>query len=83
MKQILLVLVVSLAMSIPPVHRAEAPALIERPASGNGPTQVSVGIWIVDIANIDSAQQNFTADIAIVLRWKDARLAHTRTGAVH
>jgi hypothetical protein len=62
---------------------AEAPAPIERPTSGNGPTQVSVGIWMVDIANIDSAQQNFTADVAVVLRWKDARLAHTGTGAVH
>jgi hypothetical protein len=83
MKQILFLLVVSLAMSTRLAHSAEAPALIERPASGNGPTQVSVGIWIVDIANIDSAQQNFTADIAMVLRWKDARLGHTGTGAVH
>src|SRR6476659_8440943 len=83
MKQILFLLVVSLAMSIQLVRSAEPPPLIERPGSGNGPTQVSVGIWIVDINNIDSAQQNFTADIAIVLRWKDARLAHTGTGAVH
>jgi Neurotransmitter-gated ion-channel ligand binding domain/Neurotransmitter-gated ion-channel transmembrane region len=81
MKQILFV--VSLAISIQLVRSAEAPALIERPASGNGPTQVSVGIWIVDINNIDSAQQSFTADIAVVLRWKDARLAHTGTGLVH
>jgi hypothetical protein len=83
MKQIVFLSVVFVAMSIQLVHSAEAPALIERPGSGNGPTQVSVGIWIVDINNIDSAQQNFTADIAIVLRWKDARLAHTGTGAVH
>jgi hypothetical protein len=81
MKQILLV--VSLAMSIQLARSAETPALIERPESGNGPTQVSVGIWIVDINSIDSAQQNFTADIAIVLRWKDARLAHTGTGIAH
>ena len=64
-------------------HSAETPGLIDRPAAGAGPTQVSVGIWIVDINNIDSAQQNFTADIAIVLRWKDARLAHTGTGLAH
>lgn len=42
--------------------------LVERPAAESGPTQVSVGIWIVDITNIDSAQQTFTGDIAIVLR---------------
>ena len=74
---------VFVAMSIQLVHSAEAPALIERPGPANRPTQVSVGIWIVDISNIDSAQQSFTADIAVVLRWKDARLAHTGTGAVH
>jgi hypothetical protein len=74
---------VFVAMSIQLVRSAETPALIERPASGSDPTQVSVGIWVVDITNIDSAQQNFTADIAIVLRWKDARLAHTGTGVAH
>jgi hypothetical protein len=83
MKRIVFLPVVFVAMSIQLVRSAETPALIERPASGNSPTQVSVGIWIVDISNIDSAQQSFTADIAVVLRWKDARLAHTGTGAVH
>jgi hypothetical protein len=83
MKRIVFLPVVFMAMSIQLVRSAETPALIERPGSGNGPTQVSVGIWIVDINNIDSAQQNFTADIAIVLRWTDARLAHTGMGAVY
>jgi Neurotransmitter-gated ion-channel ligand binding domain/Neurotransmitter-gated ion-channel transmembrane region len=54
--------------------------VIERPASGNGPTQVSVGIWIVDISKIDSAEQSFTAEVALVLRWKDPRLTHTGSG---
>jgi hypothetical protein len=72
-----------LVVSVQLVRSAEAPAPIERPASGNGPTQVSVAIWVVDITNIDSAQQNFTADIAVVLSWKDARLAHTGTGLAH
>jgi hypothetical protein len=67
-------------MSIQLGRGAETPALIERPASGNRPTQVSIGIWIVDITSIDSAQQNFTAEVAIVLRWKDPRLAHTGSG---
>jgi hypothetical protein len=78
-----ILVVVFVAMSIQLVRCAETPALIERPASGNSPTQVSVGIWVVDINSIDSAQQNFTADIAVVLQWKDARLAHTGTGQAH
>src|SRR6476659_9946262 len=83
MKRVVFLLVVFVAISIQLVRSAETPALIERPAPGNGPTQVSVGIWMVDISNIDSAQQNFTADIAVVLRWKDARLSHVGTGLTH
>src|SRR6478609_6263108 len=83
MKRVVFLLVVFVAMSIQLVRSAETPALIDRPATDAEATQVSVGIWVVDITNIDSAQQNFTADIAVVLRWKDARLAHTGTGVAH
>src|SRR4029077_16069027 len=83
MKRVVFLVVVFVAISIQLVRSAETPALIERPASANGPTQVSVLIWVVDISNIDSAQENFTADIAVVLQWKDARLAHTGAGLAH
>jgi Neurotransmitter-gated ion-channel ligand binding domain len=82
MRRILYLLIVFGAMSIQPVRSAETPMVIERPNANSGPTQVSVGIWIVDINNIDSAQQTFTAEIAVVLRWKDSRLAHTGSGVV-
>src|SRR4051794_18808622 len=81
-KRIGLSLVTILTMSMLHVRGAEAPTVIDRPAADAGPTEVSVGIWIVDISNIDSAQQNFTAEIALVLRWKDPRLAHTGSGVV-
>jgi len=80
MKQILLV--VSLAMSIQFVRGAETAAVIERPGADDGPTQISTGIWIVDVTSIDSAQQDFTAEVAIVLRWQDPRLAHICSGIV-
>jgi len=83
MKQILFRFFVLFAISSQVAWSAETPALIDRPAAGAGPTQVSVGIWIVDITNIDGAQQNFTADLAVVFRWKDARLAHTGTGVAY
>ena len=69
-------------VSLQLAHGSEPPALIDRPNAGDGPTQVSVGIWFVDINSIDSAQQTFTAEIAIVLRWKDPRFAHTGNGIV-
>jgi len=82
MKKIHFTFLVLLATSIQPGLGAEAPTVIDRPAADVGPTQVSVGIWIVDISNIDSAQQTFTAEVAVVLRWKDSRLAHTGRGVV-
>jgi hypothetical protein len=39
-------------------------------------------MWVADINSIDSAQQTFTAEIAVVLRWKDPRLVHTGNGIV-
>src|SRR5258707_1548094 len=82
MKKIRCLLVVLLAVSIQFAGGAEMPAVIDRPGAQDGPTQVSVGIWIADITSIDSAQQSFTAEIAVVLRWKDPRLAHTGNGVV-
>lgn len=72
-----------LLVSIQLAHSSETPALIERPNTNGGPTQISVEIWVIDIHSIDSAQQDFAADIAVVLRWKDPRLAHTGSGVVH
>src|SRR3989454_9070675 len=71
-----------LVRSIQLASSAEMPPLIDRPNADSGPTEISVGIWVADISNIDSAQQNFTAELAIVLRWKDSRLAHTGKGIV-
>ena len=83
MRRILFRFFVLFAISSQVAWSAETPALIDRPAGGAGPTQISTEIWAVDISSIDSAQQSFTADIAVILRWKDARLAHTGTGAAH
>jgi hypothetical protein len=78
-----LLYVAFLAASIESARSSEAPSLIERPTVNAGPTQVSVQIWVIDINSIDSAQQSFTADVAVVLRWKDPRLAHTGGGVAH
>jgi Neurotransmitter-gated ion-channel ligand binding domain len=80
MKRILVPVLVT--MSIQVARGGEAPAVIERPGADDGPTRVSIGIWMVDITSIDSAQQSFTAEMALVLRWKDSRLTHTGNGVV-
>ena len=80
MKKIHFLLLVLFVMLIQLAHGAEAAVVIERPGADNGPTPVSIGVWMVDITAIDSAQQDFTAEVVIVLRWKDPRLAHTESG---
>jgi hypothetical protein len=38
-------------------------------------TEIEFALALLDISSIDTASQSFTADIAMVLRWSDARLA--------
>lgn len=47
-----------------------------RPSAKGEPTTVSVAVWVIDVASINSAQQNFVANIFIALKWKDKRLAY-------
>src|SRR5262245_21103164 len=46
-----------------------------RPDPEGRATRVSVGIYVVDVAEIDDARRTFTADVYVILRWKDPRLA--------
>src|SRR5713101_5627085 len=82
MKRIRFPLLVLFALSIRLTLGSEAPALIDRPNADSGPTQISVGIWVAASSMIDSAPQAFTAELAVVLGWKDPRLAHIGNGVV-
>jgi len=69
---VLLILVVG----IPPVHSQEADYSISvRPGPKNKPTEVKLGIVLVDINEIDGASQTITANIFIQLEWRDPRLS--------
>ncbi len=47
-----------------------------RPATGDAPTIVRVGLFVLDVDAIDSAQQSFAANVYIEAQWMDPRLAH-------
>ena len=51
-----------------------------RPDSGDGPTTVSVGLYVIDITNIDDVAQAFTADVYLTAEWRDGRLSAERLG---
>ena len=47
-----------------------------RPGADGSPTQVSVGIFMVDLTGISDPDQTLTGDFAVVQTWTDPRLAH-------
>lgn len=46
-----------------------------RPDPAGVPTDVTVGAYVVDLRGIDDVEQTITLDIALRMRWTDARLA--------
>lgn len=57
------------------------PPMPSRPGGDAGTTRVSYAAWIADIRSIDSVAQTFTANMVVVLRWRDPALAHAGPGA--
>ena len=47
-----------------------------------GPTKVSVVMCLLDIDEVNGAQQSFTANLFVSIRWRDPRLAHDGTGEI-
>lgn len=66
------------------VSKADTPVPIPpaplRPDAQAGPTRISIGAWIGDLSRIDSAMQLFTANMVLVMRWRDDSLVHSDPG---
>jgi hypothetical protein len=50
-----------------------------RPDPEGKATRISLGVFFIDISEIDDAKQMFKAEIYVMLRWKDPRLASAET----
>ena len=46
-----------------------------RPGASGPPTEIKIGIFIVDVVNIDELSESFVLDFSVILKWKDMRLA--------
>lgn len=55
---------------------------ISRPPGDGGPTEVRTSIYLLDIDEIDGANQSFTANVVYLSQWDDPRLAHDGEGPV-
>ncbi|MGB5473090.1 MAG: hypothetical protein WBQ78_06410, partial [Gammaproteobacteria bacterium] len=53
----------------------QAEQTARRPDEWKGPTRVHFLVFLIDVDAIDDANQNFTANVYIRLRWEDRRLA--------
>ena len=55
----------------------------DRPNKDSGATEVGFFVFVLDVDDIDGAEQNFTVNVFLFITWKDARLAmecdHVRT----
>jgi hypothetical protein len=55
---------------------AEAALQAERPGAGGDPDRITFRVFVIDVDEIDSAEQNFTANFLYSLSWMDPRQAH-------
>jgi len=69
-------LAVGVVGSLPQAAEHPDPVRPSSPAEEGVPIRVSAGVWVIDIDSIDSAGQRFVANVFVVFRWKDPRLAH-------
>ncbi len=46
-----------------------------RPDPEGKATRVTAAVYVIDVAEVDDSRRTFTADLYVLFRWKDARLA--------
>ena len=59
---------------------AASPEKQIRPTRWGEPTDVEVGIYVIDVDEINSASQNFSASIYYKVRWRNPLLNHDGPG---
>ena len=53
---------------------------MERPTSWGEPTEVQIGVYVLDVDEVNSAEQNFTESVYYEVRWKNPLLKHKGPG---
>ncbi|MEP5764543.1 MAG: hypothetical protein ABJ308_08110 [Halieaceae bacterium] len=61
--------------------RLDGDELMLRPAASDGPTEVSVRVYVNDLISIHDVDQSFIADVLFRADWRDPRLAHSGAAA--
>jgi hypothetical protein len=73
----LLIIMTGLALAAPSsAEDCEVPsdARGARPAAEDGPTQIRIGMFLIDVIRVNDRDQSITVDFNVNLRWRDPRL---------
>lgn len=75
----LTILLVGLALA-PSARAIDDESIITRPGKEDGPTEVEIVLYILDLDRVDTQQQAIEANLFLAARWHDPRLAHGEEG---
>ncbi len=67
----------------PSVLAGETPPELDRPTVWGEPTEVEVAIYVIDVDEINSADQSFAASVYIEARWMNPLLKHKGPGPMN
>jgi hypothetical protein len=72
------------AEEVKPSVLVDEPKLeLERPSIWGEPTEVQIAIYVIDVDEINSADQSFAASVYYVAQWKNPFLRHKGPGPMH
>ncbi len=69
-----LTIILTASITIPSAAVDIDAGMIARPGTDGEPTEVTIELYVIDIAKIDDHEQTFLADFSIRLEWHDPRL---------
>lgn len=72
---LLAVSLVSPSLGAQGIGPSKAQLIAERPNAGGTSTEVTIGVYLIDVDEIDDVRQRFNVDIFVNIAWQDPRLA--------
>jgi gamma-aminobutyric acid receptor subunit beta len=72
---LLAVTLLSSSLGAQEIELSKAQRIAERPGAGGESTEVTIGVYLLDVDEIDDVRQRFNVDLFLNIAWQDPRLA--------
>jgi hypothetical protein len=69
------IIVVSVLCSVSTFAEVPVGTSGTRPNDDGEPTEITIGLFVIDVTRVNGADQSFTADLFVLQQWQDPRLA--------